>query len=144
MTSETPHTCIRSPTVPSYALMRTGDSPFFSGEENLAPRLIRIFAFSHLIDKLASCPPKPNDLICLYSLRPNPCFVSSLFIHSRPSRALCSPPFLFPSALHLRMAYKTRQQCAGDRAGPVYNTSHSAEACKTACATSHPHKSCAP
>jgi len=57
-------------------LLRTGDSPFFSGEENLAPRLIRIFALSHLIDKFASRPPKPTDLICLYSFR-TPTFVSA-------------------------------------------------------------------
>jgi len=50
----------------------------------------------------------------------------------------------FPSSLHSRAAYETRHRCAGDRAGPVYNTSRPAEACKTACAASHPQKSCAP
>src|SRR6266702_566808 len=38
------HIC--SPAIPSYAPVRTGDSPFFSGEENLAPRRVCIFAFS--------------------------------------------------------------------------------------------------
>ena len=38
---------------------------------------------------------------------------------------------------HLRVAYETRHQRAGDHTGPVYNTLHPAEACKTACTTSH-------
>ena len=48
------------PLPPVTYLRRTGDSPFFSGEENLAPRLICIFVFSHLIDKLALHLPKPD------------------------------------------------------------------------------------
>ncbi len=31
---------------PATRILRTGDSPFFSGEENLAPRRVCIFAFS--------------------------------------------------------------------------------------------------
>ncbi len=61
-----------------------------------------------------------------------------------PSRGPCSPLFPFPSLPHSRAAYETRHRCAGDHASPVYNTSRSAEACKTACTASHPQKSCAP
>src|SRR6266702_5738559 len=60
---------------------------------------------------------------------------------TQPSRALCSPLFPFTSTPHSHAALAIRQRHAGDCAGPVYNTSRPAEACKTACAASHPHKS---
>jgi len=59
----------------------------------------------------------------------------------RPSRVLCSPLFPFPGSPHSRAALAIRTRRAGDRAGPVYNTSRPAEACKTTCAASHPPNS---
>ncbi len=67
-----------------------------------------------------------------------------LLLTTRPSRAPCSPPFPFPGSLHSRAALAIRTRRTGDRAGPVYDTLRPAEACKTAFAASHPHKSCTP
>src|SRR6266702_264819 len=70
--------------------------------------------------------------------------VSDRFRPPNPA-GLCVAHHFHPlRAPHSCAAYETRQQRAGDHAGPVYNTSRSAEACKTTCAASHPHKSCAP
>ncbi|KAH8993085.1 hypothetical protein EDB86DRAFT_1405929 [Lactarius hatsudake] len=61
---------------------------------------------------------------------------------TRPSRAQCTPPFLFPTAPHLRAALALRQRRDRDRHGPTYDTSHPAEACALTCAASHPRILC--
>ncbi|KAH8985323.1 hypothetical protein EDB86DRAFT_3246438 [Lactarius hatsudake] len=61
---------------------------------------------------------------------------------TRPSRAQCTPPFLFPTAPHLRAALALRKRRDRDRHGPTYDTSHPAEACALTCAASHPRILC--
>ena len=83
--------------------------------------------------------PDRRSHLCEVTSRAEACATASVLLQpSEPSKAPCSPLFLFPSSLHSHATLAIRPQRAHYHSGHTYDISCGAEACATTSDTSHP------